>query len=157
MAEIDAIDRKLLKALQRDASLSLADLSQRVSLSQNACWRRIKRLEADGVIDRRVALLNGEALGRSVTVFVFVRTSEHNEDWLGRFAEGVRQLPEVVEFHRMTGDIDYLLKIIVSEISDYDRVYKQLIRVAPLFSVSSSFSMERLKYTTEIPLDDGGR
>jgi Lrp/AsnC family transcriptional regulator len=152
LVEIDSIDRRILEELQRDASRSIEQIARAVGLSQNPCWRRIKRLESEGVIERRVALVDPARLGMGVTVFVSVRTSHHNDEWLSRFAEGVRAIPEVVEFYRMSGDVDYLLKILVRDIADYDRIYKRLIRVADLDDVSSSFAMERIKSTTVVPL-----
>ena len=155
MVEIDRRDRQILDLMQKDVSLSVAELAERVGLSQNACWRRARRLQDDGVIRRRVALLDQDLLDLSVTVYVSVKTSEHNETWLKRFSKGVHEIPEVVEFYRMSGDTDYLLKIIVRDIAHYDRVYKQLVTIAPLYDVSSSFAMERIKYTTALPLSDG--
>ena len=121
-------------------------------MSTNACWRRIKRLQEDGFIRRRVALLDEHKLGLNVTVFVSVKTREHNQEWLAAFASGISALPEVVEFYRMSGDTDYLLKIVVADINDYDRVYQKLISIAPMHDVSSSFAMERIKSSTELPL-----
>ena len=118
----------------------------------NACWRRVKRLDENNVIRKRVALLSEAALNLGVTVFVSVKTSQHNDQWLADFALGVKALPEVVEFYRMSGEVDYLLKIVVQDIDDYDRVYKKLIAVAPLHDVSSSFAMERIKSSTALPL-----
>jgi Lrp/AsnC family transcriptional regulator len=152
MGDFDRFDRKILHSLQDDASLSNAELAERVGLSPNACWRRVKRLEADGVIRKRVALLRERSVGLGVTVFVSVKTREHSADWLTGFARGVDDLPEVVEFYRMSGDTDYLLKIVVKDIEDYDRVYQKLISVAPLHDVSSSFAMERIKSSTALPL-----
>lgn len=151
-ANVDAHDVRLLALLQEDASLSIADLAERIHLSSNACWKRMKRLEAEGVIRKRVALLDAEKLGAGVTVFVTVRAAEHSQDWLGAFAAAVRKLPEVVEFYRMSGDIDYLLKIQVADIASYDRVYQTLIQSVRLSDVSSAFAMEELKHTTCIPL-----
>jgi len=150
--ELDRFDRRILSLLQEDASLSNAEISERVGLSANACWRRTKRLEEQQIIRRRVALLNQEKLELKVTVFVGIRTNQHNEQWLERFAQGIREIPEVIEFYRMSGDIDYMLKIVARDIEDYDRVYKKLIAVAPLHDVSSSFAMERIKSTTALPL-----
>jgi Lrp/AsnC family transcriptional regulator len=150
---LDAIDRRLLAALQRDASLSLASLSALVGLSPTPCWKRVKRLESEGVIRGRVALVDREAVGLGVTAFVAVRAGAHDEAWLERFADGVTRIPEVVEFYRMAGDVDYLLKVVCHDIADYDRIYKRLIKVAPLGDVSSTFAMEQLKSTTELPLD----
>ncbi len=152
MEELDSIDRAILAELQADASRSTQEIASAVGLSQNPCWRRIKRLEAAGVIRGRVALLDPDSLGVGITVFVSIRTNQHNEAWLESFASGVMEIPEVVELYRMSGEIDYLLKVLVSDIAEYDRIYKELIDVVELFDVSSSFAMERIKYTTAIPL-----
>ena len=151
-AQLDGIDLRILGVLQEDASLSIHEVAEQVHLSQNACWRRIKRLDEEGVIRRRVALLDADKLGVGVTVFVSVRTSEHSETWLSDFAAAVRDMPEVVELHRMTGDIDYLIKLRVHDIADYDGVYKRLIRSVKLSDVSSAFVMEEIKQTTALPL-----
>ena len=151
--QIDRYDLRILRQLQVDADLAVAQLADQVGLSTNACWRRIKRLEEAGIIRARVALLDERSLGLKLTVFVSVKTAEHNDDWLQTFAEGISGIPEVVEFYRMSGDIDYLLKVVVQDIDDYDRVYKKLIAVAPLHDVSSSFAMERIKSSTAVPLD----
>ena len=150
--DFDRKDRQILQALQEDASQPVAEIADRVGLSQNACWRRIKLLEAEGVITGRVALVDPTAVGVGVTVFVSVRTSEHSAEWLSGFAASVVDIPEVVEFYRMSGDIDYLLKILVKDIDDYDRVYKKLIAGTTLSDVSSSFAMERIKSTTCVPI-----
>ena len=150
--KIDEADRRLLAILQEDSTLSLDELGQRTAMSANTVWRRIKRLEEDGVIVRRVAILDPVALGLGMTVFVSIRTADHSDDWLATFADAVRAIPEVVEFHRMSGETDYLLKILVASIADYDRVYKSLIRAAKLHDVSSSFVMETIKATTAAPL-----
>jgi len=150
--EMDRIDRQILNILQADASTSIQETGERVGLSSNACWRRIKRLEEAGIIRKRVALVDPRRVGRGVTVFVTVRTSNHTEEWLQKFANGVSALPEVMEFYRISGDVDYLLKVLVGDIAEYDRFYKKLIRIAPLFDVSSNFAMEQVKYTTEVPL-----
>ncbi len=152
MDEFDSIDRAILSELQQDASRSIQEIAGAVGLSQNPCWRRIKRLEAAGVIERRVAILDPEKLGKGITVFVSIRTNQHNEAWLQRFASGVMQIPEVVELYRMSGEIDYLMKVLVADIAEYDRIYKKLIEVAELNDVSSSFAMERIKSTTAVPL-----
>ena len=154
MEEFDSIDRAILRELQRDCARSIQDIASAVGLSQNPCWRRIKRLEAAGIIVGRVALLDPDKLGVGITVFVSIRTSQHNEEWLRRFASGVMEIPEVVELYRMSGDVDYLLKVLVSDIAEYDRIYKKLIEVAELNDVSSSFAMERIKCTTAIPLGE---
>ncbi len=150
--ELDRMDKRILTLLQDDASISNAEISERVGLSPNACWRRVKRLEEQKLIRGQVALVDQEQLGLTVTVFVGIRTNEHNDRWLKRFAQGVKEIPEVVEFYRMSGDIDYMLKIVARDINDYDRVYKKLIAVAPLHDVSSSFAMERIKSTTALPI-----
>jgi Lrp/AsnC family transcriptional regulator len=150
--DMDRLDRHILQLLQADATASVQALGERVGLSHNACWRRIKRLEEAGVIRKRVALVDAKQVGHGVTVFVTVRTSHHTEEWLEKFASGVAALPEVMEFYRMSGDVDYLLKVLVADIAEYDRFYKKLIRIAPLHDVSSSFAMEQVKYTTEVPV-----
>jgi Lrp/AsnC family transcriptional regulator len=150
--ELDRIDRQILNILQADATISVQAAGERVGLSTNACWRRIKNLEEAGYIRKRVALLDPKRVGRGVTVFVTVKTSNHSETWLQTFASGVAALPEVMEFYRIGGDVDYLLKVLVGDIAEYDRFYKKLIRIAPLSDVSSNFAMEQVKYTTEVPL-----
>ncbi|MFP6814814.1 MAG: Lrp/AsnC family transcriptional regulator [Pseudomonadales bacterium] len=152
MKEFDRIDRRILDALQHDAGLSNAELADRVGLSANACWRRSRRLEEQGIIRKKVALLSQDKLNLKVTVFVGIKTNEHNEEWLERFASGVKAIPEVMEFYRMSGDTDYMLKIVAEDIQDYDRVYKKLISVVNLHDVSSSFAMERIKSSTALPL-----
>lgn len=149
---LDRVDRKLLELLQEDASLPLADLARRVNLSPTPCWRRLQKLRDAGVIRGQVALLDATKVNVGVTVFVSIRTSQHNAAWLERFAEGVCAIPEVVEFYRMSGETDYLLRVVVPDIQGYDAVYKKLIRAAELFDVSSSFAMEQLKFTTALPL-----
>lgn len=153
MKTIDRYDRHVLQLLQEDADLTVSDIAERVGLSTNACWRRIKRLEEQNVIRQHVVLLSEKTLGLNLTVFVSIKTNEHNDNWLKRFAAGVKAIPEVVEFYRISGATDYLLKITTRDIQDYDRVYKKLISVAPLHDVSSSFAMERIKSSTALPLD----
>ena len=150
---MDSIDRKILRELQRDCSGSIAEIADRAGVSQTPCWRRIKKLEEAGYIKQRVALLDQDLLNLGMTAYVMIKTSHHDDSWLDRFSEGVSLIPEVIEIHRMAGDIDYLLKIVATDISDYDRIYKRLITVAELFDVSASFSMERIKSSTELPLD----
>jgi Lrp/AsnC family transcriptional regulator len=150
---LDGIDRRILAALQEDVTTPIAELADRVGLSQTPCWKRIKRLEREGVIEKRVAVLNRDRLGLGVTVIVAVRTANHTEDWLEKFAEGVSRIPEVVEFYRMSGEIDYLLKVVARDIADYDRIYRKLTKVAPLHDVSSSFAMQEIKSTTALPLN----
>lgn len=148
----DANDRTILNALQQDSSISLEALASKLSLSTNACWRRVKKLEQTGVIEKRVAIVSPEAVGLKVTVFASVKTDDHSADWLKRFSEAAADIPEVVEFYRMAGDIDYLLKILVRDVADYDRVYKRLIERVALSDVSASFAMERIKYETAVPI-----
>jgi len=149
---LDPIDRRILRELQADATIAIADLAERVGLSQTPCWKRVKRLTDEGVIERRVALLDREKLDLGLVVFVAVRAARHDEEWLNAFARGAAGLPEVVEFYRMSGETDYLLKVIVRDIAAYDRFYKRLIATAPLGDVSSSFAMEQIKFTTALPL-----
>ena len=149
----DIHDLRILALLQEDAELSLAELAERVGLSTTPCWRRVQALQAAGVIRKRVALLDASKLNAGVTVFVMVRTDRHDPAWLERFAKGAAAIPEVVEFYRMSGVTDYLLKLQVPSIAAYDAVYKRLIAVADLSEVSSAFAMEQIKYTTAVPLD----
>jgi Lrp/AsnC family transcriptional regulator len=150
---MDATDRKLLDILQHDAGLSLDDLSTRVGMSRNACWRRIKRLEDDGVIKARVTLLNASRINVGLTAFIALRTTEHSAKWLEQFSKAVRDIPEIVGVYRMTGDVDYLLQAVIPDVAAYDRLYKRLIGKITLADVSSSFVMEEIKSTTVLPLD----
>lgn len=150
--KLDSIDKKLLDLLQQDASLQIADLAAQVGLSQTPCWRRIQRLKEAGVITAQVMLVDREKVNVGVTVFVSVRTSTHSQDWFEHFRATVEAIPEVVEFYRMSGDVDYLLRVVVPDIAAYDKVYKRLIAGTQLFDVSSSFAMEELKFTTALPL-----
>ena len=149
---MDSIDKKILQALQTDCSGSVAEIAERVGVTQTPCWRRIKKLEEMGYIDKRVALLDQKALNLRLTAYVMVKTSQHDQQWLTKFSDGVHDIPEIVEIHRMAGDIDYLLKIVAEDMAEYDRIYKNLIRVAELSDVSASFSMECIKASTELPL-----
>lgn len=153
---MDRTDRRILEILQRDATVPLAELARQVGISQTPCWRRVKKLEERGVLQRRVALVDPAKVNLALTAFVAVRTSQHNEKWLKQFTAGVREIPEVIELHRMSGEIDYLLKVVCPDMRRFDEVYKRLIRVAELSDVSSTFSMEALKYTTELPLEYAG-
>lgn len=153
MKSLDSIDRTLLRLLQEDAEVPMAKLAETVNLSTTPCWRRLQRLKDEGFIRKQVVLLDPEKLNVGVTVFVGVRTNQHSEAWFRRFNAVVTQIPEVVEFYRMSGDIDYLLRIVVPNIGAYDGVYKRLIRGADLSDVSSSFAMEQIKFTTALPLD----
>ena len=150
---MDDIDRKILSILQLDTTIPIADVAERVGLSTTPCWRRIQKLDEAGVIRSRVALLDGERLNVGVTVFVSVRTNQHNAAWFAQFSKAVDEIPEVVEFYRMSGDIDYLLRVVVPDIAAYDSVYQLLISKVSLSDVTSSFAMEQIKYTTALPLD----
>ena len=158
---MDRLDRKILRLLQEDSTMAVADLAKKVGLSTTPCWRRIQKLEEDGVIRKRVALLDPGKINAKVTVFVSIRTASHSNEWLKRFSEVVVDFPEVVEFYRMSGEIDYLLRVVVPDIAAYDAFYKRLIQKIEIRDVSSSFAMEQIKYTTELPLDylvvEGGR
>jgi Lrp/AsnC family transcriptional regulator len=151
--EIDAIDRKLLSELQRDGTLSVDQLSDRVALSRNACWRRVKRLEEDGVITGRVALVDAEKLGLGLSVFILIRTSNHDPDWLRTFRAAVTALPEITGVYRMSGDLDYVLRARVADVKAYDRLYQRLIAKVALSDVSASFVMEEIKETTVVPME----
>ena len=152
MSQLDSIDRKLLRALQGDATLSVGALAELVNLSRSACWRRIRELEQRGVIRGRVTLLDAEQLDMGVTVFAMVRTNRHDERWLRNFARTLDAMPEVLEFYRTSGEVDYLLKIAARDIKDYDRIYRKLISKVELLDVSSSFVMDTLKCTTALPI-----
>lgn len=144
--KLDAIDKKIIGMLQGDATLSIQTIAEKVGLTTNPCWRRIRKLEDEGVIKGRVAVIDARALGLTMTAFVRIHTKEHTKAWLEKFAKAVQRLPEVVECHRMTGEVDYLLKIMVRDLDHYDHVYQRLIANAPhLSDVSSSFSMEQMK------------
>ena len=149
---MDAIDRKILAVLQEDASLSVADIGNRVGLSSTPCWKRIQRLEADGVILKRVALVDQDRIGLGITVFVSIETGDHSQEWLERFAKTVGAMPEVMEFYRMAGDVDYMLRVVVSDMAGYDAFYKRLIAAVPLKNVTSRFAMEKIKSTTSLPI-----
>lgn len=152
-SKMDAIDRRILELLQRDAELQVADLAQQVGTSASSCWRRIQRLREAGVITRQVALVDPRKVNVGVTVFVAVKTSRHTPEWFERFRATAESIPEVVEFYRMSGDVDYLLRVVVPDIAAYDAVYKRLTRGTDLADVSSSFAMQELKFTTALPLD----
>ena len=149
---MDAIDRKILAVVQQDASLSVAEIGQRVGLSSTPCWKRMQRLEAEGVIMRRVALIDPDKVGLGITVFVSIETGDHSQDWLSQFAQVVDAMPEVMEFYRMAGDVDYVLRVVVQDMAGYDTFYKKLIATVPLKNVTSRFAMERIKSTTALPI-----
>ena len=150
--KIDKIDRKILQRLQTDATISVDVLAEQVNLSRNACWRRVKALEANGTIQSRVALLNPTSLGLGLQVFVLIRSSEHNTQWVQKFRTVVGETPEIVSAHRMSGDLDYVLRVRVADVADYDRFYQSLIKQIDLSDISASFVMEDLKDTTALPL-----
>jgi Lrp/AsnC family transcriptional regulator len=150
---MDETDRRILACLQEDATMPVAEIARRVGLSSTPCWRRIQKLEEAKVVRKRVALLDSKALNVGVTVFVFVRTNRHSLEWLERFARVVDEMPEVMEFYRMSGDVDYLLRVVVPDIEAYDRFYRRLIARIEISDVSSSFAMEQIKSTTALPLD----
>ena len=149
---MDAIDRKILAVVQEDASLSVAEIGNRVGLSSTPCWKRIQKLEAEGVIQKRVAVVDPEKIGLGITVFVSIETGDHSQDWLDRFAETVGAMPEVMEFYRMAGDVDYMLRVVVPDIAGYDTFYKKLIATVSLKNVTSRFAMEKIKSTTSLPI-----
>ncbi|QQM29164.1 Lrp/AsnC family transcriptional regulator [Martelella lutilitoris] len=150
---MDRLDRKILRLLQEDSTLAVADIGKKVGLSTTPCWRRIQKMEEEGVIRRRVALLDPEKVNANVTVFVAIRTNSHSVEWLKRFSEVIGDFPEVLEFYRMSGDVDYLLRVVVPDIAAYDAFYKRLIAKIEIRDVSSSFAMEQIKFSTELPLD----
>ncbi len=150
---MDRLDRKILRLLQEDATLAVADIAKKVGPSTTPCWRRIQKLEEDGVIRRRVAILEPKKVNAGVTVFVSIRTASHSVEWLKRFSEVVTEFPEVVEFYRMSGEVDYLLRVVVPDIAAYDAFYRRVIAKIEIHDVSSAFAMEQIKYTTALPLD----
>jgi Lrp/AsnC family transcriptional regulator len=149
---MDEFDVKILSCLQEDSAMSLAELAERVGLSTTPTWRRVQKLEADGVIRRRVALLDRRRLNVGVTVFVAVRTNQHTAQWLQKFARAIVGFPEVVDCYRMSGDIDYLMRLVLPDIGAYDQFYKRLIARVDLSDVTSMFAMEEIKSTTALPL-----
>ena len=151
---MDAIDRKILAVLQDNAALSVAEIGSRVGLSSTPCWKRIQRLESEGVIQKRVALVDQDRIGLGVTIFVSIETGDHSQEWLGRFAQVVGAMPEVMEFYRMAGDVDYMLRVVVPDIAGYDTFYKKLIAAVPLKNVTSRFAMEKIKSTTALPIPE---
>ena len=150
--ELDEIDRRILRVLQRDASISVDSLAEKVHLSRNACWRRVKQMEGRGVIRGRVTLVDPSAVDLDLSVFVLIRTNAHEPDWLKAFDRAVRDLPEIVGAHRMSGELDYVLRVRVSSVKDYDRFYQKLISRVPISDISASFVMDDIKDTTELPI-----
>lgn len=152
METLDAFDAKILRLIQRDAAMPLDEIGDRVGLSRNAVWRRIKGLEASGVIAGRAALLDPEKLGLGLTVFMMIRTDRHAPDWLERFAKVTRDMPQILGAYRMTGELDYLIRARVSDVKDYDRLYQAIVARIELADVSASFVMEEIKETTVLPV-----
>ncbi|MFL6600332.1 MAG: Lrp/AsnC family transcriptional regulator [Steroidobacteraceae bacterium] len=150
---MDKLDKKILELLQKNGGLTAAELADRIGLSKAPCWRRIKRLEEEGVIKQTVALLDARSLNLGTTVFVTLKTGNHSEAWFEKFVKAVRDIPEVTEIHRMSGDVDYLMRIVVPDIDAYDQVYKRLIASVEFQDVSASFALETIKYTTALPLN----
>jgi Lrp/AsnC family transcriptional regulator len=150
---IDRMDRKILDILQKDCTKPVAEIGKEIGLSTTPCWRRIQKLEESGIIQRRVALLDAKRVNVGVTVFVSISTSHHTQEWLDRFHQALMDFPEVVEFYRMSGKVDYLLRVVVPDIESYDAFYKRLITKIELSDVSSAFAMEQIKFTTALPLN----
>lgn len=149
---LDQIDMKIIKCLQQDALMPIAKVADYAGISPSPCWRRIQKLSDDGVVRRRVALIDPEKVNVGVNVFVSIRTNQHSLEWAAKFCRAAAQIPEVVEFYRMSGRVDYLLRVVVPNIAAYDEVYKRLIKAADLYDVTSAFAMETIKYTTALPL-----
>jgi len=150
--QFDKMDRRILRLLQRDASMSMDSLADSVHLSRNACWRRIKNMEDAGVLTGRVALVDPQSVGLDLLTFVLVRTNRHDADWLKAFKKAVQELPEIVGAHRLSGDLDYILRVRIANVRAYDAFYQRLIERVPISDVSASFVMEDIKDTTELPL-----
>ena len=152
--KLDSIDRRIIDILQKDASLSIQKVGEMVGLSQNACWRRIKTMEDEGVLKARVAVFDAEKLGYPLTVFAILRVREHSADWYEKFVSQIVSRPEVVEFYRMSGDVDYMAKLVVRDVRHYDEIYKEIVKIGPLLDVSASFAMEDIKNTTAVPIEE---
>ena len=151
-AQMDEMDLNILRLLQADSSLTVTEIAKQVGLSASPCWKRINRLESEGIIKYQAAVLDGQKLGVSLTVFMSIRTGEHSGKWLEAFAKFIKDMPEVQEFHRMAGEVDYLLKIVVPDMDHFDKFYKNMIEKVALKDVTSSFSMESIKQTTALPI-----
>jgi len=149
---MDSFDKNILRILQRDCTASVSEIAEQVGLSSTPCWRRIQALEKSGIITGRVALANPEKLNVGLTVFVMVKTNQHNPEWLANFADTFKDIPEIMEFYRLSGDIDYLLRVVVPDMKAYDAFYKKLITQADFSDISSSFAMEELKFSTALPV-----
>ncbi|MDG1142864.1 MAG: Lrp/AsnC family transcriptional regulator [Hellea sp.] len=149
---IDSIDLKILRILQSDSSRSLESISNEVGVSLNTCWRRISRMEKKSIIEGRVALIDNEKVGLPLTVFISIKTDDHSKEWVNQFYSSVTNIPEIVEFYRLAGETDYILKMMVKNVDHYDKVYKQLIKRVKISDVSASFAMEKIKFTTDLPI-----
>lgn len=149
---LDAIDRKLLALVQADASLSVAEIAERIGLSTTPCWKRLRRLETDGYIEKRVALLNRSKIGLGVTIFVYIRIIQHDETFLAVLIDAAADMPEVIELYALSGDIDYLMKVVVPDVETYNTFYKKFFRVVKFADISSAFVLEQIKYSTEVPI-----
>jgi Lrp/AsnC family transcriptional regulator len=149
---LDAIDRKILQVVQENASLSVAEIAGRIGLSSTPCWKRMQRLEIDGVITGRVALVDQAKIGLNLSVFVFVESGDHSEDWQTKFARALSAMPEVVEIYRMAGDVDYVLRVVTTDMKSFDLFYRKLINTAALQNVTSRFAMEKIKSVTALPV-----
>ncbi|MDO6446282.1 Lrp/AsnC family transcriptional regulator [Colwellia sp. 1_MG-2023] len=150
---MDAFDKKILEILQKDCTQSVSDIADQIGLSTTPCWRRIQAMEKNGIIKGRVALADPEKLNVGLTVFVMIKTNQHNPDWLNDFSQISEDFPEISEFYRMSGEVDYLLRVVVSDMKAYDAFYKKLITQASFADISSSFAMEEIKYSTALPVD----
>ncbi len=150
---LDRFDKRILECLQENGDLAVTEIADRVGLTKNPCWRRIQKLQESGVIRKKVALLDSRSINLKMTVFVNIRTNQHSAAWLKKFAEVVNEIPEIVEFYRMSGNVDYMLKIVVPSIDEYDMVYKKMIEQIDIYDVSSYFAMEEIKNTTALPLN----
>ena len=149
---IDDIDRKILRQLQADASISVEELAEKSNLSRNACWRRVKLMEERGIIRGKVVLVNPDAVGLGLSVFVLIRTGSHEPEWLDKFNRAVKDMPEIISAHRMSGDLDYVLRVRIANVKDYDRFYQRLISRVAVHDISASFVMDDIKDTTALPL-----
>lgn len=152
MSKIDPTDRRILHQMQQDADISIESLGERIGLSRNACWRRIRALQDQGIIKARVALLDANKLNLGLTVFIQMRTDRHDTNWMEKFAAATRSLPEILGVYRMTGDLDYLVKAKVADVAAYDRLYRRLVSKVSISDVTASFVMEEIKETTALPV-----
>jgi len=150
--KLDKYDKMILSILQEDADSSLNDIAEKVSLTKNPCWRRIQKLQESGYIRKKVALLNAQKINLGVTVFVNITTNQHTVEWFDKFSEAVNDIPEIIEFYRMSGNVDYILKIMIPSIQEYDSVYKKLIKKVDIYKVESYFAMEEIKNNSALPL-----